>query len=65
VGRRTARRKQKRICQFDNRKSAQVLHIHDVTRDAQQGKAEGEAVDYAEEDLDYDDGIDEAREQFL
>jgi hypothetical protein len=33
-----------------------------VACDAEQGEAEGKAVDYTEEELDYDDGIDKARE---
>ena len=60
----TAREDKHRIRQFHNRKMPQIAQIHDMAGDAQEREKNGEAIDECEEELQTDDDVDEAREEF-
>jgi hypothetical protein len=57
-----ARREEHRIGELDDGEAAQVQGVEGVARDGEGREGEREAIARGQEDLDGDDGLDEARE---
>lgn len=61
----TAGEYEERVRELDDWEASQVLRVYDVRADAHGAEEEGEAIEGAEEDLDGDDGVDEARQKLF
>ena len=60
----TAGRYEHRIAKPDDREMSKVTHVDAMADDAEEGERDGEAIDEGKENLDGDDGIDEAGKDF-